>query len=88
MSSDFQTPPGYVLVPKWAILAGFAVLVAVLVLGLFTFPVSPTSGAPVIANAPQPVPTVQLAPRTITSASRTLGDPNAPVALVEYGDFQ
>jgi hypothetical protein len=37
------------------------------------------------ANA-APAPT--LAPLGIASASRTLGNPNAKLALVEYGDFQ
>jgi len=44
--------------------------------------------APAAASAPAPAaPAITLAPRTITSNSRTLGQANAP-ELVEFADFQ
>ena len=80
-------PAGYVLVPRWAILVAFVVIVAMLVLALFTFPSSPAAQAPAVAQAPSvAVPT--LTPRTVTSSNRALGDPNAPTQLVEFSDFQ
>ncbi len=89
-----QDDAGYVRVPKWAIAVSAAVVVMALVLALFTLPTSPfaqsptptpiaVSAAPAQAFVPQtPVPL------SVTSATRTLGDPNAKIALVEYGDFQ
>ena len=84
---------GYFRVPKWAAGAMFGVIVAALVMLLFLFPASP------LAQSPTPVPVaaqgngvpvgpVTLPPLGLTSATRTLGAPNAKIALVEYGDFQ
>ncbi len=87
-SGDHSSEEDYIRVPRWMVLLGFGVLVATLILGLFTFPASPASNIPAAANPPRPVETAALSPRTVTSASRTLGDPNAAIALVEFGDFQ
>jgi len=89
MKSTTPFDDGYVRVPKWALVLGFGVLVAVMILGLFTFPASPLANSGnAVANAPRPVETLAVSPRTVTAASRTLGDPNAKIALVEFGDFQ
>ena len=89
MKSTSSFDDGYIRVPKWALVLGFGVLVALMILGLFTFPASPLAGNnTVAANAPRPVETLTVTPRTVTTASRTLGDPNAKTQLVEFGDFQ
>ncbi len=89
-----QADAGYVRVPKWAAHLALAVVVMALVLALFTLPTSPFAQSP----TPTPVavsaaPAQAFVPQTpvpldVTSATRTLGDPNAKIALVEYGDFQ
>ncbi len=87
------TDAGYIRVPKWAIASAATVVVLALVLALFTLPASPLAQSPTPAPAVAqgggaPVGPVTLAPLGLSSASRMLGDPNAKIALVEYGDFQ
>lgn len=95
-------PSGYFLIPYWGVGVGVASALVVLLLAAVTLPppwncpalatpmrasVAPTlSACPVTPNAAGPLPT--LAPRTLTSASRTLGNPQAKIALVEFADFQ
>ena len=93
---------GYFRVPKWIAGVMIGVVVAALVMLLFTFPASPlaqsptpresaasTTPAPAVAQGNSvPAGPVTLPPLGLTSAMRTLGDPNAKIALVEYGDFQ
>ncbi len=85
---------GYIRVPKWAIAPTLAIVVLALVLALFTLPTSPFAQAPTPTIAPPAVAPAQAfvpqtpVPLSVTSTTRTLGDPNAKLALVEYGDFQ
>ncbi len=97
-----QRSNGYFLIPYWGAGLGAAIALMVLLLAAVTVPlpwncpafpaplrasVAPTlSTCPVTPNAAGPLPT--LAPRTLTGASRTLGDPQARIALVEFADFQ
>ncbi len=97
-----QRPSGYVSIPYWAIGLGAASALMVLLLAAVTIPlpwncpafvtplrasITPTlSACPVTPNAAGPLPT--LAPRLLTGVSRTLGDPQARIALVEFADFQ
>ena len=58
---------------------GFIVIIALIIIGL------------VAANKKHPVATSEVAiplPSPVTSADWSRGNPNAPVTLVEYGDFE
>ncbi len=88
------TDADYIRVPKWAAKIAVVFAAMTLVLMAFTLPSSPLAQSPTPTPLParaasQPtIAPVALSPLGLTSASRTLGDPNAKIALVEYGDFQ
>ncbi len=97
-----QRSNGYFLIPYWGAGLGAAIALMVLLLAAVTVPLpwncpalatpvrasiaSTLSACPVTPNAAGSLPT--LAPRTLTGVSRTLGDPEAKIALVEFADFQ
>ena len=83
------TDDGYLRIPRWVVGLGAGILVMVVALVAVTVPGPwncPTP--PAAAGAVPAIPVPTLAPRTVNSPSRTLGDPRAQFALVEYGDFQ
>ena len=80
-------------IPRWVVGLGGTIAILTLALAAVTVPfpwncpvVPQTASAGVPLGVPAPSATV--VPRTLTSTSRTLGDPRAKLALVEYGDFQ
>lgn len=62
-------------VPKWAIVVGIGALVVVAAIALFTLQ-TPQAPAPVAPGS------------SSTSNTRTKGDPNAKLELIEWSDFQ
>lgn len=56
---------------------GIAIVAA---FALILFNRDDASGLPAIAAAPEPI--------TVSSSGLSIGDPNAPVKIVEYGDYQ
>ncbi len=70
-----QTEPTKSGLPTWAIALGIGVLVIAAVVVLFTLQ-TPQAPAPVTSST------------SATSSSRTKGDPNAKLELVEWSDFQ
>lgn len=62
--------------PTWVIAVGVGVVVVVAAVVLFTLQ-SPSTGLP-----PATVGS------TLSSTSRTMGDPNAKLELIEFSDFQ
>jgi len=85
------TDADYVRIPKWALSLAVAFAALALILMAFTLPSSPLAQpppTPLPARAAQPLAPVTLSPLGLTSATRTLGNPNAKIALIEYGDFQ
>jgi len=61
--------------PTWAIAGGIGILVLVAIIVLFTLQTSVT-------------PTPGTGGSGLTAASRTKGDPNAKIELIDYSDFQ
>ena len=61
--------------PNWAIGVGIGVVIVVAAVGLFLLQ---TPAAPTPSNATS----------SLTSSSRTMGDPAAKLELIEYSDFQ
>ena len=83
----------------WTIIVALAALVALLVAACGPEMATPTAGAP--AGTPTSAAAVETAPTTSQGEVlppgdlpvdpndwRTLGEPDAPVTIVEYSDFQ
>jgi hypothetical protein len=60
-------------IPSWAILIGVGALVIVAAAVLFVLQ-TPSAPAPSSAN--------------VAASGKTKGDPNAPIAFLEFGDFK
>lgn len=71
-----QKAPAAGGLPNWAIAVGVGVIVVLAVVGLF------------LLQSPATAPVNVAIGDSATSASRTMGDPNAKVKFIEFSDFQ